>query len=113
MLNNINEVIYFINNNGNSEGNLKNFVDKHYENFEEIEFNFIETLEIDEHRWYILSTNVYEVYKNDMLLGNLAINEVTTIKSETSSYKDLFIAIKAYAVKKVIKESFELLESEE
>lgn len=114
MLNNINEIKEFINNNGNSEGCLDNFIDEHYDEFEDIEFKYIETLETDEHRWYIISTNVYEVFKNNTTLGYLAISEVTTLKSESSSYEDLCIDIEAYEVKKIIKESFEISkESEE
>ncbi len=113
MLNNINEIKEFINNNGNSEGCLDNFIDEHYDEFEDIEFKYIETLETDEHRWYIISTNVYEVYKKNMLLGYLAIGEVTTLKSESTSYSDLFIDVEAFNVKKIVKESFGIIESEE
>lgn len=113
-MNNIKEIKKFINENGNYEGCLDNFIDAHYEDFKDIDFKYRETLDTEEHRWYIVSTIVYEVYKNNMMLGHLAINEVTTLKSESSSYEDLCIDIEAYEVKKIIKESFEiLLESEE
>ena len=108
-MNSIKEIKEFINTNGNSEGCLENFIDEHYEEFEEIDFNYVETLETDERRWYIISTVVYEVYKNNMLLGYLAINEVTTLKSESSSYSDLFVDVEAYEVKKIVKESFEII----
>lgn len=110
MLNNINEIKEFINNNGNIEGCLDNFIDEHYDEFEDIDFKYIETIGTDEHRWYIISDNVYEIYKDNMLLGHLAISEVTTIKSETSSYSDLFIDVKAHNVEKIVKESFKLKE---
>ena len=105
----IKEIKDFINENGNSEGCLENFIDEHYEEFKNIDFRYLETLETDEHRWYILSTIVYEVFKDNMALGYLAINEVTTLKSESTSYSDLFIDVTAYEVKKIVKESFEIL----
>ena len=113
-MNNIKEIKDFINENGNNEGCLDNFIDEHYEDFKDIDFKYRETLDIEEHRWYIMSTIVYEVFKNNTTLGYLAISEVTTLKSESSSYEDLYIDIEAYEVKKIIKESFEISkESEE
>ena len=108
-MNSIKEIKEFINTNGNSEGCLDNFIDEHYEEFEEIDFKYLETIETDEHRWYVISINVYEVYRNDMLLGYLAIKEVTILKSESSSYSDLFVDVEAYEVKKIVKESFEII----
>ena len=112
-MNNIKEIKKFINENGNNEGCLDNFIDAHYDEFEDIDFKYVETLESDEYRWYIISTVVYEVYKNNMMLGHLAISEVTTIKSEMSSYSDLYFNIEAFNVKEIIKKSFEIVESEE
>jgi len=112
-MNNIKEIKKFINENGNNEGCLDNFIDAHYDEFEDIDFKYVETLESDEYRWYIISTVVYEVYKNNMMLGHLAISEVTTLKSETSSCSDLCIDIEAFNVKEIIKKSFEIIESEE
>ena len=112
-MNSIKEIKEFINNNGNYEGCLENFIDEHYEDFKDIDFKYRETLDTDEHRWYIISTQVYEVYKNNMLLGYLAISEVTTLKSESSSYADLCVDIEAYQVKKIVKESFEISEESE
>ncbi len=112
-MNNIKEIKKFINENGNNEGCLDNFIDAHYDEFEDIDFKYVETLESDEYRWYITSTVVYEVYKNNMILGHLAISEVTTIKIGMLSYSDLYFNIEAFNVKEIIKKSFEIVESEE
>lgn len=107
---NVKEIKDFINNNKNSEGCLENFIDEHYEEFKDINFKYVETLDNEEHRWYIISTIVYEVLKNNISLGYIAISEVTTLKSESTSYSDLFIDVEAYEVKKILKESFEIVE---
>ena len=107
-MNNIKEIKEFINSNGNYEGDLDNFLDEHNE-LDDFKFKYVDTLENDEHRWYILSTNVYEVYKENALLGNLAICEVMSIKSESTCMSDLCIDIEAYEVRKIVKESFEII----
>lgn len=50
--------------------------------------------------------NVYEVLKNNESIGHLA-------KSESSSYSDLFFDIEAFNVKKIVKESFKIIERDE
>lgn len=108
----INEIKDFINANQNCEGCLDNFIDEHYENFKDIKFEFVETLSIDEHRWFIISTIVYKVLKENNVLGYLAITEVTTLKSESMDYSDCFVDVEAFEVKKIMKETFEIIEGE-
>lgn len=108
-MNSIKEIKDFINNNSDCEGCLENFIDKYNTALENIDFKYVETLDSDEHRWYIISTVIYEVIKDNNSLGYIGISEVTTLKSETSSYEDLYIDIEAFEVKKVLKESFEII----
>lgn len=75
---------------------------------------FVETIDREEHRWYDVETNVYKFYlstaeEKRIELGYLAITEVGEIKSETMGYEDCFVSLKADNVRKIIKETFEIV----
>ena len=73
-----------------------------------IDTNYIENLDSDEHRCFTVETNVYEFMEGVKSLGYLAISEVGTIKSEAMGIEDCGVALEASDVKKVIRESFEI-----
>lgn len=109
-MNSIEEIKNFINEK-EYYGDFESFFDDYYDDFdnEEIDFILCETLKSDDHRWYQVDYNVYEFIKNRNSLGYLCIEEVGMLKSESMTRADCYYNIKAYNVKKVIKESFEII----
>lgn len=99
---------------------IKNYINnsKYYGSFEDFDLSkfagigikFKETIDTDEHRWYVVATNVYKFLKDNQPIGFLAIDEVKTIKSEAMSVEDCYHELKAYNVKKIVKETFEIIE---
>ncbi len=97
---------------------IKDYINSHefydiedllYEEFgENIDMNYIENLDSDEHRWFTVETNVYEFMEGSKSLGYLAISAVGTIKSEMMGVEDCGVTLEASNVKKVIRESFEI-----
>lgn len=75
-----------------------------------IDANYIENLDSEEHRWFTVETNVYELMEGTKSLGYLAISELGTIKSEIMGAQDCGVTLEAFNVKKVIRESFEVIE---
>ena len=75
---------------------------------ENIDTNYIENLDSEEHRWFTVETNVYEFMEGAKSLGYLAISEIGTIKSEMMTRADCGVTLEAFNVKKVIRESFEI-----
>ena len=75
---------------------------------ENIDINYIENLNSEEHRWFTIETNVYEFMEGNKSLGYLAISEVGTIKSEMMGIEDCRVELEAYNVKKIVRESFEI-----
>lgn len=75
---------------------------------ENIDTNYIENLDSEEHRWFTVETNVYEFMEESKSLGYLAISEIGTIKSEMMTRADCGVTLEASNVKKVIRESFEI-----
>lgn len=75
---------------------------------ENIDTNYIENLDSEEHRWFTVETNVYEFMEGSKSLGYLAISEIGTIKSEMMTRADCGVTLEAFNVKKVIRESFEI-----
>ena len=73
-----------------------------------INTNYIENLDSEEHRWFTVETNVYEFMEGSKSLGYLAISKVSTIKSEAMVIEDCGVALVAYNVKKIVRESFEI-----
>lgn len=74
-----------------------------------IDANYIENLDSEEHRWFTVDTNVYEFMEGSKSLGYLAISEIGTIKSEMMGVEDCGVTLEASNVKKVIRESFEII----
>ena len=52
------------------------FEDVDFSKFGEITFKHKERIDDDEHRWYTIYTDVYEVFKDGVSLGHLAIEHV-------------------------------------
>ena len=77
---------------------------------ENINIKYIENLDSDEHRWFTVETNVYEFMEGAKSLGYLAISEIGTIKSEMMTRADCGVTLEAFNVKKVIRESFQVIE---
>lgn len=75
---------------------------------ENIDINYIENLDSDEHRWFTIEMNVYEFMEGSKSLGYLAISEVGTIKSEMMGIEDCGVGLIAYNVKKIVRESFKI-----
>ena len=73
-----------------------------------INTNYIENLDSEEHRWFTVETNVYEFMEGSKSLGYLAISKVGTIKSEAMGIEDCGVALVASNVKKIVRESFEI-----
>ena len=98
---------------------IKNYINglDFYGSFDEIDFSkfgklnfkFKDTIMTDEHRWYVIERNVYEISNDSGVLGCLAIDEVGTIKSEAMSVEDCGVEIKAYNVKKITKPSYVII----
>ena len=107
-MNSLEEIKNFINQK-EFYGDFEEFYDEFYEDLEDIEFGYIETLKSDDHRWFQVDYNVYEIVKDKNSFGFLCLEEVGTLKSETMTREDCYYNIKAYNVKKVIKESFEII----
>ena len=107
-MNSLEEIKNFINQK-EFYGDFEEFYDEFYEDLEDIEFGYIETLKSDDHRWFQVDYNVYEIVKDKNSLGFLCLEEVGILKSESMTKADCYYNIKAYNVKKVIKESFEII----
>lgn len=77
-----------------------------FSKFGKLKIKFKDTIMTNEHRWYIVETNVYEFLKDDECIGLLAIDEVGTLKSEAMSVSDCYVQVKAYNVEKIMKPSY-------
>ena len=82
------------------------FEDVDFSKFGEITFKHKERIDDDEHRWYTIYTDVYEVFKDGVSLGHLAIEHVGMLKSETMNLYDCEFEIKAHNVKEIVKTSY-------
>lgn len=90
---------------------LEDFVDEYYD---KPGFEFVQDIKYvepllggEDHRWFIVGNSVYSILINgkDYYFG---ASEVTTLKSETMSFKDTYWATEIFKVKKVIKECWEV-----
>lgn len=89
-------------------GNLDGFLE---DNFDNMKFEYVETLKSDDHRWYIVEYNVYFVRGIDNLpIGYICIEEVGTLKSESMDISDCYYDIKAHSVKEIVKKSYEIID---
>ena len=102
---------------------IKDYINglNHYRGFDEIDFSkfgklkfkFKDTIMTDEHRWYIVERNVYEISNDDVVLGCLAIDEVGTLKSESMCIEDCYVKVKAYNVEEILKPSYVVINEDE
>lgn len=101
---------------------IKDYINglNYYRSFDEIDFSkfgklnfeFKDTIMTDEHRWYIVETNVYEISKDGVVLGCLAIDEVGTLKSESMCIEDCYVKVRAYNVERIMKPSYVIINAE-
>lgn len=89
---------------------LDTFIDKYYN---EQGYEFVKDIEFvepmvggEEHRWYIVGNSLYKI-NIDGQEYYFGATEVTTLKSETMSFKDTYWETEVFKVKKVIKECWE------
>lgn len=84
---------------------MDELIDEHYEDENYQNIRFVETLNTDEHRWYILEENVYKVKINsvDYYFGIL---EVGSLKSEEMCISDTGITMELFEVEKITRETF-------
>lgn len=80
-----------------------------FSKFGKLKFKFKDTIMTDEHRWYIIERNVYEISNDGVVLGCLAIDEVGTIKSESMYIEDCCVKVKAYNVERIMKPSYVII----
>ena len=80
-----------------------------FSKFGKLNFEYKDTIMTDEHRWYIIETNVYEISNDCGVLGCLAIDEVRTLKSESMCVEDCCVKVKAYNVEEIMKPSYVII----
>lgn len=66
-----------------------------YNELEKYNFCYVTTVDTDEHRWYILDENVYEVCI-DGIKYYIGVWEVETLKSEAMSVSDCGVKLRFY-----------------
>jgi len=72
--------------------------EEYFENNDIVEYD----LDIDKHRWYELSTDVYEI--NGKYLG---IRHIAQLYSEMSSCEDIFHTLEFFEMKQIITVTYE------
>ena len=82
------------------------FEDVDFSKFGEIAFKRKERIDDDEHRWYTIYTDVYEVFKDGVSLGHLAIEHVGSLKNEAMTLSDCDEEVVAHNVKEIVKTSY-------
>ena len=80
--------------------------DVDFSKFGEILFSWRETINSEEHRWYVVDTDVYEVLKDFVSLGHLAIEHVGILKSEAMTLYDCDKKVVAHNVREIVKTSY-------
>lgn len=90
---------------------FEDFMDEYGDNeiFKDIDVKFVKNIDRDEHRWYFINTNVYTFTQNGENIGNLAICEVGSLKSETMTREDAYVDIEAYLCKKIQITDYEII----
>lgn len=93
-------------------GDLDDFLDEYGDNeiFKDINAKFVKNIDSDEHRWYFIYTNVYNFTQNGEDIGDLAICEVGSLKSESMTREDAYVNIEAYSCKEIQTTSYEIVE---
>lgn len=86
------------------------FDDLDLSKFKNLGSRFKETIDTDEHRWYVIETNVYEFFDESKgeSLGFLAIDEVGILKSESMYIEDCGHKLKAYNAKEIVKTTYQI-----
>ena len=110
MNNKLEEIKDFINNT-EYYGDLDGFLDEYGDNevFKDIDVEFVKNIDGDEHRWYFVYTNVYNFTQNGKDIGNLAICEVGSLKSESMTQEDAYVDIMAYSCREIQTTSYEIV----
>ena len=80
-----------------------------FSQFGKLKFKLKDTIMTDEHRWYVIERNVYEISNDSGVLGCLAIDEAGTLKSESMCIEDCCVKVKAYNVEKIMKPSYVII----
>ena len=83
---------------------------RHNEIFKDIKARFVKEIDSDEQRWYFVDTNVYNFKQNGEDIGDLAICEVGSLKSESMTQEDAYVDIEAYSCKEIQTTSYEIVE---
>jgi len=88
-----------------NEGLPYDFPDAMKEKYPDLNMDPVATgLDSDEHRWYTLETNVYQIGEEFM-----GVRVVGTIKSESMDRDSIYNTLKFFPMKKVMVESFEAI----
>lgn len=85
------------------------FYEIDFSKFGKLNFKFKDTIMTDEHRWYVIERNVYEISNDSGVLGCLAIDEAGTLKSESMCIEDCCVKVKSYNVEKIMKPSYVII----
>ncbi len=64
-----------------------------------VQLRYVDTLQRDEHRWYVLAENVYKVELNEQEYF-LGVWEVETVKSEAMSVSDCDVILEFYEMER-------------
>lgn len=72
---------------------------------EQLDIEFVEQIDSEENRWFIVGDNVYKINLDgeDIYFG---ISEVVSLKSESMTCEDTWFDLELFKVKPVIKETF-------
>lgn len=74
---------------------LDDLSEKLYNELEQYNFRYVATVDTDEHRWYVLAENVYEVCI-DGIKYYIGVWEVDILKSEAMTTSDCGVKLKFY-----------------
>lgn len=80
-----------------------------YDELESLDFDFVQAVEYDEHRWYVLALNVYSV-TIDGIKYYIGVWEVETIKSECMSISDCECKLKFFEMEQFTTVSYRIKE---
>ena len=74
---------------------LSKELDNELNELKQYNFHYVATVDTDEHRWYVLAENVYEVCI-DGIKYYIGVWEVETLKSEAMSVSDCGVKLRFY-----------------
>lgn len=84
-----------------------------YMDYENLDIEMVENLEVEEYRWFTIELNVYKANFTDREEKQnyyFGVYEVGMLKSEMMSLSDTGMDVEFVPVKKIIKESFEVID---